>query len=98
MRWRPGIRRRRVLSREDPRFLIMRTLELKGKAERLSHEADQLYECAWELRRDRGGKAQHADARAVEDPRGEFSAKYFCAVPAGLGRFVWGGSSTDVLG
>ena len=59
-----------MLSREDPRFLVMKALELKGRAEGLSNEADRLYECAWELRRDKRVKEQRADARAVEDSEG----------------------------
>ena len=86
MRWRPGIRRRRVLSRKDPRFLVIKALELKGRAERLSNEADRLYECAWELQRDRRVK-EHVQMREPSKiPRAESSASYFYDVPTGLGR------------
>jgi hypothetical protein len=58
MRWRASIRRRRSLSRSDPRFLVMKALEMKGKADKLSDEADRLYEFARELWRDAEVKSQ----------------------------------------
>lgn len=58
MRWKARIRIRRSLPKNDPRFLIMKAIELKSKADKMSDEADGLYELALKLRRDARVKAQ----------------------------------------
>jgi hypothetical protein len=40
MRWKTRIRPRRI-PKNDPRFLTIKALELKGRADKLSEEADR---------------------------------------------------------